>query len=75
MTKENFDAEIKTGVTFVCFHEPSSEDYKALAPIWEQFAQKMKSVQGVKIGAINAGPNTVIFLLKILILCTTIDIS
>ena len=75
MTKENFDAEIKTGVTFVCFHEPSSEDYKALAPIWEQFAAKMKSVQGVKIGAINAGPNTVIFFLKILILCTTIDIS
>lgn len=75
MTKENFDAEIKTGVTFVCFHEPSSEDYKNLAPIWEQFAAKMKSVQGVKIGAINAGPNTVIFFLKILRLCTTIDIS
>ena len=58
LTHDNFDAEIKEGVTFVSFMNPDSEDWKSLAPIWEQLAAKNLEA---KIGAINSGKNTVFF--------------
>ena len=61
MDKDNFDEEIKEGVTFVSFLSPDSENWNRLAPTWEELAAN--NLEGVKIGTVNCraegahGPN------------------
>ena len=61
LDKDNFDEEIKEGVTFVSFLSPDSENWKRLAPTWEELAAN--NLEGVKIGTVNCradgahGPN------------------
>ena len=64
LTSANFDAEIKEGVTFVSFMNPDSDDWKSLAPIWEQLPKKLEGIKPkkIKIGRINAGQKSVYFL-------------
>jgi len=53
LDKDNFDAEVKSGVAFVKFFAPWCGHCKRLAPTWEKLAEKYKDNAEVTIGHVD----------------------
>merc|ERR1712107_295787 len=53
LDKDNFEAEVKTGVAFLKFFAPWCGHCKRLAPTWEKLAEKYKDNAEVTIGHVD----------------------
>ena len=53
VNKDNFEDEVKSGVTFVKFFAPWCGHCKRLAPTWEELATKFASTEGIKIAKVD----------------------
>merc|ERR1712179_878218 len=53
INKDNFEAEIKEGVTLVKFFAPWCGHCKRLAPTWEELAKKYQDNENVVIGHVD----------------------
>jgi thioredoxin domain-containing protein 5 len=57
LNSDNFEDEIKTGVTFVKFFAPWCGHCKRLAPTWDELATKMEEKEGVKVAKVDCTSN------------------
>jgi len=51
--KDNFDQEVKEGLTFVKFFAPWCGHCKRLAPTWEELATKLADKNGIKVAKVD----------------------
>ena len=55
LDKDNFHKELKNGIAFVLFTNPTGDRSKELNPVWRDMALKFSGLPGVKIAEIDCG--------------------